>query len=49
MRITNIDNRAALVVGSPGIERAVDIATVSRGRFGPTLAGIYEAGEAFTK
>ncbi|MDJ0490237.1 fumarylacetoacetate hydrolase family protein [Rhodococcus qingshengii] len=48
MRIANIDNRAALVVGSPGIERAVDIATVSRGRFGPTLAGIYQAWGNFT-
>ncbi|UUE28512.1 fumarylacetoacetate hydrolase family protein (plasmid) [Rhodococcus qingshengii] len=49
MRIANIDNRAALVFGSPGIERAVDIATASLGRFGSTLSGIYEAWEGFTK
>lgn len=49
MRIANIDNRAALVLGTEGVERAVDIAAVSRGRYGPTLAGIYEAWEGFTK
>ncbi|MEU5840854.1 fumarylacetoacetate hydrolase family protein [Rhodococcus sp. NPDC047139] len=41
MRIANLDNRAVLVVGDPGGEQAVDIATASDGRFGPDLASIY--------
>ncbi|SEE11023.1 2-keto-4-pentenoate hydratase/2-oxohepta-3-ene-1,7-dioic acid hydratase (catechol pathway) [Rhodococcus pyridinivorans] len=43
MRIANIDNRAALVVGEPGDERAVDIATLSDGRFGPGLSALYSS------
>lgn len=45
MRIANIVDRAALVVGEPGAERAVDLATASGGRFGPALAGVYLAWE----
>lgn len=41
MRLANLDNRAALVVGDPGDERAVDIATASGGRFGPDLSSLY--------
>lgn len=41
MRIANLDNRAALVFGEPGAERALDIATCSAGKFGPDLAAIY--------
>jgi 2-keto-4-pentenoate hydratase/2-oxohepta-3-ene-1,7-dioic acid hydratase in catechol pathway len=43
MRIANIDNRAAVVVGASGIERAVDIAHASGGRFGPTMPALYQA------
>ncbi|MFE7422363.1 fumarylacetoacetate hydrolase family protein [Rhodococcus sp. NPDC057529] len=41
MRIANIDNRAALILGEAGAEQAVDLATASRGRFGPSLAETY--------
>ncbi|MEN0134646.1 MAG: fumarylacetoacetate hydrolase family protein [Rhodococcus sp. (in: high G+C Gram-positive bacteria)] len=41
MRLANIDDRAALVAGEVGAERAVDLATASRGRFGPALADVY--------
>ena len=41
MRIANLDNRAVLVVGDPGDERAVDIATASDGRFGPDLPSVF--------
>ncbi|GAF44557.1 fumarylacetoacetate hydrolase family protein [Rhodococcus wratislaviensis] len=43
MRIANIDNRAALVIGEEGSERAVDIAHASHGRFDPELPGVYQA------
>ncbi|AII06163.1 fumarylacetoacetate hydrolase family protein [Rhodococcus opacus] len=43
MRIANIDNRAALVIGEEGAERAVDIAHASHGRFEPELPGVYQA------
>lgn len=39
MRIANVGGRAKLVVAG---DRAVDIASVSDGRFGPDLAGLYE-------
>ncbi|MFC9836450.1 fumarylacetoacetate hydrolase family protein [Rhodococcus sp. NPDC127530] len=42
MRIANIDNRAALVIGETGDERAVDLAAASLGRFGPGLPAVYE-------
>ena len=43
MRIANLDNRAVLVVGDPGNERGIDIATASDGRFGPDLVSVYES------
>ncbi|RZL74258.1 MAG: fumarylacetoacetate hydrolase, partial [Rhodococcus sp. (in: high G+C Gram-positive bacteria)] len=43
MRIANIDSRAVLVVGDEGSERGVDLATASRGRFGPELPAVYDA------
>ena len=49
MRIANIDNRAALVFGDEGSERAVDIAHASRGRFGPSLQALYEAWDDVTE
>ncbi|MDI9953943.1 fumarylacetoacetate hydrolase family protein [Rhodococcus sp. IEGM 1305] len=48
MRIANIDNRAALVFGDEGSERAVDIAHASRGRFGPELPAVYQAWDDVT-
>jgi len=41
VRIANLDNRAVLVVGDPGDERAVDIATASDDRFGPDLPSVF--------
>ncbi len=41
MRIANHDNRAVLVIGDDGAERAIDIATASGGRFGPDLSTVY--------
>lgn len=41
MRLANIDDRAALVAGETGNERAIDLATASGGRFGPALADVY--------
>lgn len=43
MRIANIDNRAALVIGAPGAERAVDLAKASQGRFAPEVSALYPA------
>ncbi|CAA0130008.1 Ureidoglycolate lyase [Mycolicibacterium vanbaalenii] len=43
MRIANLVDRAALVVGEPGAERAVDLAIASGGRLGPALPDIYLA------
>lgn len=43
MRIANVDNRAALVVGASGAEQILDIAELSNGRFGPSLTLIYQA------
>ncbi|MFC9552303.1 fumarylacetoacetate hydrolase family protein [Rhodococcus sp. NPDC056960] len=42
MRIANIDNRAALVIGDEGAERGVDLARASQGRFGPELPAVYQ-------
>ncbi len=41
MRIANFDNRATLVIGPVGDEKAVDIATASHGRFASELPAIY--------
>ncbi len=49
MRLANLDNRAALVIGNAGAERAIDVATASNGRFGPDLAAIYESWEQVTE
>ncbi|MBV8786113.1 MAG: fumarylacetoacetate hydrolase family protein [Mycobacterium sp.] len=46
MRIANIDNRAALVIGEHGSERAVDLARISNGRFGPEMTAVYSAWDA---
>ncbi len=43
MRLANLDDRAALVIGEFGAEQAVDIATASDGRFGPDLPAVYAA------
>jgi 2-keto-4-pentenoate hydratase/2-oxohepta-3-ene-1,7-dioic acid hydratase in catechol pathway len=48
MRIANIDNRAALVLGETGSEVALDIATASNGKFGPELSSIYEDWDSLT-
>ncbi len=45
MRIANLDNRAALVIGEEGAELAVDVATASNGRFGPDLPAVYQVWE----
>ncbi|BAH53598.1 fumarylacetoacetate hydrolase family protein [Rhodococcus opacus] len=42
MRIANIDNRAALVIGDEGGERGIDLAHASHGRFGPGPQAVYE-------
>ncbi len=41
MRLANLDNRAALVIGESGSELALDIAKATNGRFGPDLAAVY--------
>ncbi|UZG56933.1 fumarylacetoacetate hydrolase family protein [Rhodococcus opacus] len=48
MRIANIDDRAALVIGAEGAERGVDLAHASRGRFGPDLPAVYQAWDDVT-
>ncbi|MGW5876695.1 fumarylacetoacetate hydrolase family protein [Nocardiopsis terrae] len=47
MRIANLENRAVLVHGDSDVERAIDIATASNGRFGPAPASIYESWDEF--
>jgi 2-keto-4-pentenoate hydratase/2-oxohepta-3-ene-1,7-dioic acid hydratase in catechol pathway len=47
MRIANYDNRAALVIGGGGEERAIDVAIASGGRFGPDLPGVYHEWDEF--
>jgi 2-keto-4-pentenoate hydratase/2-oxohepta-3-ene-1,7-dioic acid hydratase in catechol pathway len=47
MRIANADNRATLVIGPAGGEKAIDIATASHGRFGPELPAVYRVWEEF--
>jgi 2-keto-4-pentenoate hydratase/2-oxohepta-3-ene-1,7-dioic acid hydratase in catechol pathway len=49
MRIANLDNRATLVSGPAGEEKAIDIAQVSRGRFGPELPAIYRVWRELTE
>jgi 2-keto-4-pentenoate hydratase/2-oxohepta-3-ene-1,7-dioic acid hydratase in catechol pathway len=49
MRLANLDDRAALVIGEAGAERAVDIATASNSRFGPDLPAIYQVWGEVTK
>jgi len=44
MRIANVAGRAKVVVGG---DRAVDVATASDRRFGPTPAAVYEQWDAF--
>lgn len=41
MRVANLDNRAVLILGTHGAEKAVDIAKASSGRFGPGLPDLY--------
>ncbi len=43
MRIANVSGRASIMVG----EVVVDVASASDGRFGPELAGLYEAWDEF--
>ena len=45
MRMANLDNRAALVVGPVGAERALDIADASKGLLPSHLPSIYEVWE----
>ncbi|KHO21662.1 fumarylacetoacetate hydrolase family protein [Mycolicibacterium setense] len=47
MRIANLDNRAALVTGRAGEERAIDIATASGGRFTSDLPALYQVWDEF--
>jgi 2-keto-4-pentenoate hydratase/2-oxohepta-3-ene-1,7-dioic acid hydratase in catechol pathway len=47
MRIANFDNRATLVIGPAGDEKAVDIATVSHGRFASELPALYRVWDEF--
>lgn len=47
MKLANLDSRAVLVVGEDGAERAVDVATLSAGRFGPDVADLYARWEEF--
>lgn len=47
MRLANYDNRATGVIGDVGVERLVDIATASGGRFGPDISSIYEVWDQF--
>jgi 2,4-diketo-3-deoxy-L-fuconate hydrolase len=46
MRLANLGGRATLVVPG-GDDRGVDIAEVSRGRFGPEVQALYEEWDAF--
>ncbi|MGV9711608.1 fumarylacetoacetate hydrolase family protein [Gordonia sp. NPDC003424] len=43
MRIANCDGWATLIIGEPGAERGIDIATASAGRFGPDLTSVYQS------
>lgn len=47
MRIANLDNRAVLVIGPAGAERAIDIATASGGRFAPEVPALYPVWDEF--
>lgn len=47
MRLANCAERAVIVTGDDGAERAVDIATASGGRFGPDISVIYERWDEF--
>ncbi|GAB93787.1 fumarylacetoacetate hydrolase family protein [Gordonia rhizosphera] len=42
MRIANHAGRATLVIGDAGVERGIDLATASDGRFGPDPAPLYD-------
>jgi len=48
MRIANVDNRSAVVIGEPGAERAVDLAKISGGLFGPDPAAVYSVWSEIT-
>ncbi|WP_410631627.1 fumarylacetoacetate hydrolase family protein [Amycolatopsis sp. cmx-4-83] len=41
MRLANIGNRAALVLGTAGSERTLDVADASAGRWGPGLPDVF--------
>lgn len=47
MKIANLNDRAVLVAGAEGAERAIDIADLSNGRFGPNLTEMFTAWEQF--
>ena len=47
MRLANHAERAAVIIGDGGGERAIDVATASKGRFGPGLPIIYEHWDEF--
>ena len=49
MRLANLDNRAALVIGTEGAERALDVAEASNGRFGPGLPDLYPDWAGFSE
>jgi 2-keto-4-pentenoate hydratase/2-oxohepta-3-ene-1,7-dioic acid hydratase in catechol pathway len=47
MRLANHAQRAVIIVGDQGAERIVDIATASKGRFGPDMPRLYEQWDEF--
>lgn len=47
MRVANHAQRAVLVVGPQGHERAVDVADLSAGRFGPDVTSLYPVWDDF--
>ena len=47
MRLANYAERAAVIVGDGGDDRAVDVATASKGRFGPGMSSLYEQWDEF--
>jgi 2-keto-4-pentenoate hydratase/2-oxohepta-3-ene-1,7-dioic acid hydratase in catechol pathway len=47
MRLANYAERATIVVGEPGAERAIDVTTASGGRFGPGMLRTYEKWDEF--
>jgi 2-keto-4-pentenoate hydratase/2-oxohepta-3-ene-1,7-dioic acid hydratase in catechol pathway len=47
MRLANYAGRAGLVIGDEGVERILDVAAASTGKFGPALSTVYENWDAF--